>query len=171
VLTTDQKGAIARDRDRARGRKARNRGPEAGERGAPYDLVLDVNDILFRVQVKWAPRIGDVIVLRCYSNCRSRAGNVRRLYSPDEIDAYAAYCPELDKNYFLPMSEFIGQQHIQLRLAPARNNQRRGIVWAKEYEFAARLGVPGAVAQLGERRAGSAKVRGSSPLGSIDSVG
>ena len=32
---------------------------------------------------------------------------------------------------------------------------------------AARLGRPGAVAQLGERLAGSQKVRGSSPLGSI----
>jgi hypothetical protein len=34
-------------------------------------------------------------------------------------------------------------------------------------EFAATLRAPGAVAQLGERLAGSQKVRGSIPLGSI----
>ena len=39
----------------------------------------------------------------------------------------------------VPMSDFVGQQHIQLRLAQARNNQRRGILWAKDWEFAAKL--------------------------------
>src|SRR5512132_1285870 len=53
-------------------------------------------------------------------------------------------------------------------LAPTRNNQRLGIHWAEDFEFGATLGRDhGAIAQLGERRAGSAKVAGSSPAGSI----
>jgi hypothetical protein len=46
-----------------------------------------------------------------------------------------------------------------LRLAPARNNQQIGVTMADDYRL-------GAVAQLGERLAGSQKVRGSSPLSS-----
>jgi hypothetical protein len=68
--------------------------------------------------------------------------------------------------YFHPYSAFPEQPCVQLRLGPTRNNQRRGIHWAEEYEFSATLGHPGAVAQLGERCHGMAEVRGSIPLGS-----
>src|SRR3954453_735577 len=62
----------------------------------------------------------------------------------------------------LPASpeDFGDAQVVHLRVDEPRNGQRAAIKWAANYEF------PGAVAQLGERRAGSAKVRGSSPLSS-----
>ena len=60
-----------------------------------------------------------------------------------------------------------GQATIQLRLRPTKNNQAEQIHWAKDYEFAATLGGPGAIAQLGERRLGMAEVAGSSPAGSM----
>ena len=76
--------------------------------------------------------------------------------------------PEIqDRCFLLPMSEFGARTHVQLRLAPSRNHQRAGLNRADDYDFAVTLKTFGAVAQLGERRAGSAKVRGSSPLGSI----
>ena len=49
---------------------------------------------------------------------------------------------------------------IRLRLTPPRNNQRACVNLAEDYAF------DGAIAQLGERRAGSAKVVGSSPTSS-----
>jgi PD-(D/E)XK nuclease superfamily protein len=91
-----------------------------------------------------------------------------RTYTAQEVDAFAAYSLDHDCCYFLPFEEFAGRRNIQLRLSPSRNNQRKGINWAEKYEFAATLGRPGAVAQLGERLAGSQKVRGSIPLGSTD---
>jgi hypothetical protein len=97
-------------------------------------------------------------------------GLLRQFYSSDEIDAYAAYCPTVDRCYFLPIETFANRIAIQLRLGPTKNNQSSRINWAKDYEFAARLGRPGAVAQLGERCHGMAEVRGSSPLGSIDQL-
>ena len=51
-------------------------------------------------------------------------------------------------------------------IAEARNNQRLEINWADDCDVAAKLRRLGAVAQLGERLAGSQKVRGSIPLGS-----
>jgi hypothetical protein len=89
------------------------------------------------------------------------------VYVADEVDAIAAYCAPLDRCYFLPLASLTQRRYVQLRLAPTRNNQRRGINWAEDFEFGATLGRLGAVAQLGERRAGSAKATGSSPVGSI----
>jgi PD-(D/E)XK endonuclease len=136
--------------------------------GGRYDLIFDLADGLVRVQCKWAPRYGDVIVVRCYSTRRNRHGLMRRAYQPTEVDAFAAYCPDLDRCYYLPYDAFPRRNQIQLRLAQSRNNQRVGINWAEAYEFGATLArVPGAIAQLGERLDGIQKVAGSSPAGSI----
>ena len=67
---------------------------------------------------------------------------VRRVYSPDEIDAFAVYCEATDRCYFLRCDQFGGRTHIQLRLVPSKNNQQEGINWAKDFEFAATLSRP-----------------------------
>ncbi len=66
----------------------------------------------------------------------------------------------------VPYAEFPSHRQIQLRPAPTRNNQAAGIHWAADYEFAAKLRVLGAVAQLGERQHGMLEATGSSPVGS-----
>jgi hypothetical protein len=66
------------------------------------DLILDVCSRLLRVQCKWAAREGDVVIVRCCSSWRSRAGIVHRAYTSEEIDGVAAYCAELDRCYLLP---------------------------------------------------------------------
>ncbi len=168
MLTTDQKGVIA---ELAIARKAAELG--IGVWGSytveRYDLLFDLRPELIGVQCKWACRYGDVVIVRCYSNRRNRDGLLRRLYSADDVDAFAAYCAELDQCYFLPLADFAGRSSIQLRLAPTRNNQRANVNWAKDFEFAATLGPhQGAIAQLGERVSGRDEVAGSSPAGSIE---
>jgi PD-(D/E)XK nuclease superfamily protein len=165
VLTTDQKGAIA-ELAIARTAAEFGIGVWSAYTVERYDLIFDLRPTLLRVQCKWASRYGDVVIVRCYSNRRNREGLLRRLYSADQIDAFAAYCAETEKCYFLPMANFCGRSCIQLRLAPTRNNQRAGINWAKDFEFAAKLGTRGAIAQLGERPDGIRKVAGSIPAGS-----
>jgi hypothetical protein len=151
MLTTDQKGNVA---ELAIARDAAALGIDVyrpvGE-GGRYDLIFELGDRLWRVQCKWAPRHGDVIVLRCYSCRRTRDGLARRKYRFGEIDAFAAYCPDTARCYFLPYSEFVDRNQVLLRLAPSKNNQAQKINWARDYEFAAKLGAPGAIAQLGER--------------------
>jgi hypothetical protein len=92
---------------------------------------------------------------------------ITRRYTTGEVDAFAAYSLELDKCFLLPAELWANRRNVQLRLAPTLNNQRQGINWAEHYEFGARLRALGAVAQLGERLAGSQKVTGSIPVGSI----
>jgi hypothetical protein len=167
VLSTDEKGSIA---ELAIASAAARLGVGVfkpltdGER---YDLIFDLRPQLVRVQCKWALRNGDVVGIRIYSCRRTAEGLVRRGYSATEIDAVAAYCLELDTCYFIPFEAIRPQYVVQLRLGPTRNNQQRRIRWASEHEFAATLPRHvGAVAQLGERRRGTPKATGSSPVGS-----
>jgi hypothetical protein len=64
---------------------------------------------------------------------------VHRGYTPDEVDAIAAYCPELDRRYSVPLERFEGKSALQLRLVAARNNQQLGINWAEDFALEARL--------------------------------
>jgi hypothetical protein len=165
-MTTDQKGAIA---ELAIALEAVRLGVDVYRpvvEGGRYDLIFEIDNRLWRVQCKWAPRHGDVLVVRCYSSRRARDGLRKRIYAPGEVDAFAAYCAELDRCYFLPYALFESRTQLLLRLAPTQNNQKLGINWASQYEFEARLGREGAVAQLGERCHGMAEVTGSIPVGS-----
>jgi len=127
VLTTDQKGNIAELVIAAR---AIQFGIEVyrplGE-GGRYDLIFELGRNLLRVQCKWATRYEDVVVLRCYSARRNRHGLLRRCYRAGEIDAFAAYCAELDTCYFVPFEVFGERTEVRLRLAPCKNNQHKKI--------------------------------------------
>jgi hypothetical protein len=155
-MTTDQKGAIA---EACIAAEAIKLGigvfrPLADER---YDLIFDLRPKLMRVQCKWVTRRNGVMTVFCVSSRRAPEGFRRRTYSSDEVDAIAAYCLELDRSFLIPIGFVDNRPSIGLRVDPSRNNQRRGINWADDFDFAATLRRDqGAVAQLGERRAGSA---------------
>ena len=166
MLTTDQKGSIAEGEIACAAMKLGIGVYRPMSDGERYDLIFDWEGRLVRVQCKWASRYDEVIVVRCYRSRRNRHGLVNRSYTAHEIDAFAAYCPEVDLCYFLPIERFPYRRNIQLRLGPTRNNQRIGINWAADFEFGATLGASGAVAQLGEHLHGMQKAAGSSPGGS-----
>jgi hypothetical protein len=131
--------------------------------GRRYDLVIDTGPQLLRVQCKWAPRKGAVVVVHL-STCRHTPhGYVRSTYGPDEVDGIAVYCQELKRCFYLPIESVAGRSGMHLRLRPAANNQEAAINYADQYEF-------GAIAQLGERRHGMAEVVGSSPTSSTSNV-
>jgi hypothetical protein len=150
-MTTNQKGAIA---ETAVAHAATKLGVDVYRpvaEGGRYDLIFVLDDVLLRVQCKWAARRGDVIMVPCVSSWRSGDRFIHRPYTAVEIDGIAAYSIDLDCCYFIPIARVEATPSIALRISPARNNQRRRINWAKDFELAARLGLDGAVAQLGER--------------------
>ncbi len=167
MLTTDQKGAIAETAVTHAATRLCIPVYVPVAEGGRYDLIFDLGSRLLRVQCKWATRAGDVVVIRCRSCRRSRAGLVHRSYTTDEIDLIAGYCAELDQCYVVPFADYSRRGSIHLRLEPARNNQRQRVLWARNFEFE-RLhwAGPGAIAQLGERLRGTQEVGGSSPPGS-----
>lgn len=157
MLTPDQKGSIA---EMAVAWTAVKRGIGVfkpltdGER---YDLIFDLRPTLARVQCKWSVRRGEVVVINCRSCRRGPDGFIHRRYSTEEVDLVAAYCADTERCYVVPPGLFDRRAAVQLRLSPTRNNQLVGVNWARDFEFE-RLDwdALGAVAQLGERRAGSA---------------
>jgi hypothetical protein len=156
MLTTDQKGAFAESMIAAVaiGEGVGVSRPLTDER---YDLIFDVGERLWRIQCQWAVKLNDVVVIRCRRVRRGPEGLIRRTYLPGEIDAVAAYCAAIDACFFLPAAVSIGRDAIQLRLAPTKNNQAIGIRWARDFDLRATLrDMQGPIAQLGERRAGSA---------------
>ena len=124
--------------------------------GRRYDLVIDTGPSLLRVQCKWGRLRGSVIVVRLMSCRHTPGGYVRRRYDASEIEGVAVYCAELRRCYYLPVARIAGRTELRLRLTPAANNQEVAINFAERYEL-------GAIAQLGERVAGSHEVGGSSP--------
>ena len=140
MLTTDQKGAIA---EAAIASTAVKLGigvyAPVFDSGARYDLIFELGGRLFRVQCKWAPRYGDVVVVRCYSTRRARDGLRRRTYTVDDTDLIAAYCPQLDRCFVIGPERFTIRSETRLRVGPCRNNQKRGVLWADDYALEAVL--------------------------------
>lgn len=170
VLTTDQKGNLAEQAVVLAAARAQLAVLRPVGEGSRYDLVFDLGSRLIRVQCKWAPRRGEVVVVRCQSCRRGPDGQMWRPYTAEQVDAIAAYCPEVDACYFIPITRVEGSRQIQLRLTPARNAQRGAIAWAHDYEFSkVDWSAFGAVAQLEERRRGTPKAGGSSPPSSTPS--
>jgi prevent-host-death family protein len=129
------------------------------------DLAFDVGARIWRVQCKWGrlSSAKDVVMVHTGTRRLSLNGWVRTTYHENEIGLLGVYCGELDRCFLLPVAAIAAQHELYLRLTPPRNGQRACITLAEEFGF------NGAVAQLEERRAGSAKVRGSSPLSSTES--
>jgi PD-(D/E)XK endonuclease len=168
VLTPSQKGSIAEAAIVAAAIKLGISVFKPINEGLRYDVVFEISGRFVRVQCKWIVRRGNVLIVPFVSRRRCAGGFVQKRYTQSEVDAFAAYSAEVDRCYFLPFDRFPQSRAVSLRLGPTQNNQEKGINWAEEYELGAKLGVPGAVAQLGERADGIREVRGSIPLGSTE---
>jgi hypothetical protein len=156
MLTTNQKGAIAETRITAAAVELGIEVYRPMVEGGRYDLILDTGERLLRTQCKWANREGDVVVVRGRTCRYTPRGYVWTRYSAAEVDGIAAWCADTAECYFIPIREMDGRTCMYLRLAPTRNNQEGLVHWAAQYRL-------GAIAQLGERLAGSQKAGGSSP--------
>jgi PD-(D/E)XK nuclease superfamily protein len=164
MLSTNHKGAIAETAIIAEATRLGIEVYRPVAEGGRFDMVFAfANGTLARVQCKWANVCNGAVQVRAYSARRAREGLRVRSYTVEEIDALAVYCHENGRCYYLPATMVAGRRVIHLRVAPARNNQAERLHLAPEYEL-------GAIAQLGERSAGSRKVGGSNPPSSIATV-
>jgi hypothetical protein len=101
-----------------------------------YDLVIDDGRRLSRVQCKTG-RLRDGTVLfntcSCYGH-HMNPGKSRRDYH-GQIDYFAVHCPETGWAYLIPIDAVPNKSGGSLRVKPPRNNQRRSVRWAAEYEL------------------------------------
>ena len=100
-----------------------------------YDLIVDLEPALLRVQCKLARRVRGVLSVHLQICRHTPRGYVYTNYSASEIDAVAAFSPELNRTFLLPIDEVSGMRGVYLRLEATRNNQARGVRWASGYEL------------------------------------
>jgi hypothetical protein len=100
-----------------------------------YDLIVEREGQLERVQVKYAESRNNVIAIRCRSHSLT-AGRVRQTkrYTAAMIEWLAVWDRTTGCCYYVPAAELgDGRSLLHLRLGPALNGQRRGVHWARDY--------------------------------------
>lgn len=99
-----------------------------------YDLIIDRNNTLQRIQVKYANgkstnSDGSIIVKLEYVGRQ----NDIHTYQNTEVDALVVYIPIIDKLCFLPKRLFVGKRKLSIRIKDPKNNQNKRIIAAKDY--------------------------------------
>ena len=84
-----------------------------------------------RVQVKSTRSEGEII------SCRLKSSNNWQVkkYTAEEIDYFAIYEAIKKEGYLIPISDVEGMTEISLRKGAAKNNQKKGIRQAENYQY------------------------------------
>lgn len=100
----------------------------------PVDLVVERNQTLERVQVKYCESDGNIIKAHAYHSNRSKG--VKK-YTKHDIDWLAIYDKTTDMCYYIPAEELEnGKRGLRLRIntSSAYKRNQYGIRFAKDYK-------------------------------------
>ena len=104
------------------------------------DVVIeDADGKFWKIQCKtgWTENDGAYIEFATsssyYHTKAGRTDHGRKDYR-GEIDYFAVYSPETTKVYIVPIDQ-VSVTSAMLRLKPTKNNQEKGVRWAKDYEL------------------------------------
>ena len=103
---------------------------------ARYDMIIDIDGELKKVQVKYSDSStdNDSFVCRCTSSKNHTTNKVCDTYI-DDIDYFVFYLPEINTCCLVPI-EVIGNKTVfTLRNSIPKNNQVKGINFIKDYTF------------------------------------
>ena len=101
---------------------------------ARYDLIIEINNKLIRVQVKtanWKDEEHTAFCFSCKSSHAISEGNKRMPYTSDEIDYFMT---EKDNQFYLVPVEGNTSQKT-LRISAPKSGNKTGFAWAKDYLF------------------------------------
>jgi hypothetical protein len=100
-----------------------------------YDLVVEREGRLERIQVKYTESRDNVVKVKCKSHSLTN-GKIRQTkhYTAETIEWIAVYDRITDRCYYVPATELgEGRSIMHLRLAPALSGRKLGINWASDY--------------------------------------
>jgi hypothetical protein len=101
------------------------------------DLIIEAQGEIGRVQCKTGRlRDGAVIFALCskYGHHRNPAARARDYHG--EVDFFAVFCPETNGVYLVPIADLPGTRSGSLRIDPPRNNQRKRVRLAADFQIA-----------------------------------
>lgn len=94
---------------------------------APYDLIVDMEGVLNKVQVKHVTGKDGILKVRMKSNTG--------IPYKGKVDYIAIYEPISEGVYLVNPNEFDNLQMIILRLEKPKNNQTKGVIMAEQYKI------------------------------------
>lgn len=108
---------------------------------ARYDLIIEKNSKLYRVQVKTTNAIKDgKMEFATKTTNYSKGGWKSNAYTHNEVDLFFLYCVENNWcGLYIPTEQEIPQT-LTIRLDPPKNNQKIGIRLANDYNFETQYG-------------------------------
>ena len=139
-------------------------GLKPNQKGAIAEEVISAEATKLGIVVSRPNVDAGVVKVNLVSSWCTPSGYARTAYAVGEVDLFAVYCGEQNRCYLLGADWLVGRRAIWLRLSEPRNGQRACVNLASDFTF------DGAIAQLGERLAGSQQVAGSSPASSTSCV-
>ena len=104
---------------------------------ARYDLIVDKDNKLYRVQVKTTQSIKDGKMIFSTKTMNYTQGAIKSTrYEKEEVDLFFLYCVENGwKGLFNVQEVEQIPTELKIRIAPTKNGQRIGIRFAEDYEF------------------------------------
>ena len=128
-----------------------------------YDLIVDINNRLYKVQVKTTGAVKDGKMEFATKTTNYSQGKwVSQGYSANEVDMFFLYCVENNWcGLYIPKEDETILKNFSVRVEPPKNNQIKGTRMAEDYCFEKQFG---SLAQLAEQGTLNAEVEGSIPL-------
>jgi hypothetical protein len=95
-----------------------------------YDLLIEKDGIISRIQVKNGEIKNDYIDFRTASI--SSRNKKRKQYTSEEIDFFLVVNPTNENLYLIDVNDCSNGRQ-RLRISETKNNQKKGILFAKDY--------------------------------------
>lgn len=106
---------------------------------ARYDMVVDINNKLYRIQCKTARWSTDTaqekvaFEINTVTTTTNTKKTIRRKYSEEEVDYF--YTCFQGQSYLVPVKEIAGKTAFRWRYEYPSTGQKQGIHIAKDYEL------------------------------------
>ncbi len=100
---------------------------------AAYDLIAEKDGKLKRIQVRYTTPTKGVLRVKLRSTWSDKNGTHVRNREKTDWDVLAVFNPETKKTCFLDANEFDNSTSIAIRIEPSKNNQTKGVRFAKDF--------------------------------------
>ena len=97
----------------------------------PFDLVAYRGRDFCRIQVRYRAAVRGRIQVRFRSSWADKHGSHTLAMEKEDVDVVCVFCPDTRRCYYIDPRKF--SLGVTLRLAPARNNQTKGVLPAEDF--------------------------------------
>jgi hypothetical protein len=108
-----------------------------------FDLVAYRDGRFLRVQVKYRAAVNGIVPVPMNTCWTDRNGIHTAVIDRSLVDLFCVYCPDTTTCYYVDPATIAGTR-LYLRIAPTKNNVKKGVRWATDHTEIPRsvLGVP-----------------------------